>query len=126
MSWKEFFKPNVWKILLTLVLLGLSFITFLIMRTNVACPNLSMLKTKCTLVHLPQYACGACAENINMFDYAYGYMIEALFYFLFFLALTFSQYIGILTFPLLVLYQYAIACTIIYVIRKLRKRKQSE
>ncbi len=127
MNWKEFLKPNLWKIVLTIIFIYLTyFLAAFGLRSPITCPNIRT--SGCTHVNLPQYSCGACAENLNLFDYIYGYCLTAITY-ISFIALP-AVYIAVLIpyagLVLLVLYNYIISCLIVYAIASIRKRRYKD
>jgi len=129
MNWKEFLKPDWKKIILTLIFLGLTFVLFVtVYLVPIGCPNLRLNKN-CTFVELPQFHCGACAENLTQFDYVYGNLLMILYpvsfitipgLFLFIIAARYVSYGGLL---LTVLYHYLISCLIVLGYNKLKKKK---
>jgi hypothetical protein len=120
---KEFFKPNWMKIILTLIFIGLTYILLKAYSIARLCPM--GLDKNCTYVHLPQFPCGACAENLNQFDYVYGNLLIIL-YSVSFVSLPGTLILIIVPIagiPLMILYHYIISCLIVWIYYKFKKKK---
>lgn len=127
MGLEEFLKPDLWKIVLTLIFIGLNFaLFFLFYGTSYFCPRI-INSANCTYVYLPQHPCGACAENLTQMDYIYGNLLEIInsISLITFPGLLIYLYIGgLIGITLVILYHYIVACIVVWIYHKLRKKRR--
>jgi hypothetical protein len=125
MSW-DFYKPNVWKVALTLVFIGLSVFEFNFMNSQMFC----MFETRtCTLVYLPQFNCGRCQEEVTQSDYVYGNFLNAMFDISIIatpgmIIMSFPILFPVIGVPAMVLYHYTVSCLIFWVAEKIMKSRK--